>query len=62
MNTFPFLLGHLWRDIVLARCDHVAGKSEESRSQARLSQHSKLDFIDAHSLVISLPVPARNVE
>ena len=57
-----FILWHLRHDVEQAGGDDVAGHGEESWCQAGLSQHSKFDFIETNSLVISSPVPTRNVQ
>ena len=57
-----FLLGHLRRNGIVAGSDHVAGQGEEPRRQAGLGQHPVLDLIEADSLVVPPPVPARDVQ
>ena len=55
-------LWHLRHDMEEAGRDDVAGHGEEAWRQAGLGQHTKLDLIETNSLVITPPVPPRDVQ
>jgi len=49
-------------DFVGSHREEVGHQRRESRSKAALSDETKLQFRQTHSIIAALPVPARNVQ
>ena len=54
--------GHLRSDSRQAGGHHVAGHGEEPGGKAGLGEEAELDLVDAHGLVVPLPVPPGDVQ